>query len=158
MKDIQPPDELERRCEELQRRGEELQREIDEQTATIRQIYRHVGLEKSLRQSFEMLEQFDGDPVAVELVSSEQREILETFGHPTEGYTLLRSLSVEHERRMMAKIRHADSRRRVQRVRQEWITKRERFDGNKYGFAGMIAEREGVELKTVYYVWLNGLK
>ena len=158
MRDIQPPDELERRCEELHRQREELQRVIDEQTATVRRLTLELGLEQALRFSFELLEQFEDDPAMVDLVSNDQREIMEIFGHPAEGYTLLRRLSVEHHHRMMANTRHTDSRRRVQRIRQEWVTQRERFDGNKYGFAGMIAEREGVELKTVYYVWLKWLK
>lgn len=151
MDDHQPPDDAQRRLDELQR-------VIDETAATLRRLRLELGLEQALRHSFELLEQFDHDPVMADFVSNDQREILETFSHPAEGYTLLRSLSVEYHHRMMVNTRHRDNRQRVKRIRQEWIAQSERFDGNKYKFAGMVAEREGVELKTVYYGWLKGLK
>ena len=143
--------------EEYTRRVEALEIEIEKQAAILRGLHLEMGLEESLRQSFWLLEYEDQTLWAAAAVSETQHQILETFGYPIDGYTLLRRLSVEHERRKMAGIRHAGAKQRIARVRQEWQSNGEQFKFNKTRFAEHIAEREGVDFKTVYDRWLKGI-
>lgn len=146
--------------DEYTRKRELLQIEIDKQEKIIRGLYLEMGLEQSLKQSFWWLElEYDDlacNLLAAEAVSEEQHRILETFGFPINGYTLIRRLTVEHERRMMANARHPGAKERIQRVRQEWKNQGAGYP-SKTKFAEEIASREGVDFKTVYGRWLKGI-
>lgn len=141
---------------ECTRRHESLQVEIDNQTAILRGLYLEMGLEQSLKESFWLLEYDDRALWAAEAVSEEQHRILETFGFPINGYTLIRRLAVEHERRMMANARHPGAKERIQRVRREWKSQCTSYP-SKTKFAEEIASRECVDFKTVYDRWLKGI-